>query len=49
MKRRIAFLLFLLTALSVCGCADAKQIDDTAFVLALGVEQGKDKRYDFTF
>lgn len=49
MKRKIAFLLCLLTALSLCGCADAKQVDDIAFVLALGVEQGEEERYAFTF
>ena len=49
MKQRIAFLLCLLAAWGLCGCADAKQVDDTAFVLALGVEQGEGKRYDFTF
>lgn len=52
--RRIAkgCVLALLCAICVTmlfGCADAREIDDTAFVLSLGVDKGEQKAYRFTF
>ena len=42
-------LLCALCATTLFGCADAREIDDTAFVLSLGVDKGEQKAYRFTF
>lgn len=49
MKKTIAALLCLSVLLSLCGCVDAKEIDDTAFILTLGVDKGTEKNYEFSF
>lgn len=49
MKKGIAALLCLCALLGLGGCADAKEIDDTAFILTLGVDKGSEKTYEFSF
>lgn len=50
MKRWLAVWLCILTmGIGVCGCADAKEIDDTSFVLTLGIDKGTEKTYEISF
>ncbi|MFR6344996.1 MAG: hypothetical protein ACLUO4_09450 [Christensenellales bacterium] len=48
MKKRLAALCIALAGL-LAGCTDAKEIDDTAFILSLGVDIGEEKAYEITF
>ena len=48
MKKRLAALCIALAGL-LAGCADTKEIDDTAFILSLGVDIGEEKAYEITF
>jgi len=43
----LSLLFFLLTFLS--GCYDLKEIDETAYIVALGIDKGKDKNFSYTF
>lgn len=46
MKRLVSFTLFIiLFLLSLTGCWDRKEINDLAFVIATGVDKGKDDEY----
>ena len=45
----VLVLLYALCATALFACADAREIDDTAFVLSLGVDRGEQKAYRFTF
>ena len=50
MKKGMALLLCLLLAAGMLsGCADAKEIDDTSFILSLGVDKGTEKTYEISF
>ena len=42
-------LLVLVLCVLITGCADAKELDDVALVLSLGIDKGESAAYLFTF
>ena len=48
-ERRIAAALLVLLAVSLTGCWDRKEVEQTAFVLAVGVDKGEKSIYKVTF
>lgn len=48
MKKLIAFILSLAVSLSLCGCYDSREINETAYVIALGVDKRGDS-FNYTF
>lgn len=50
MKQTIVLVLLLLNLLPLLsGCWNQKELTDLAIVIAMGVDKGKDKRFDVTF
>lgn len=50
MKRIICFILVLLTVSApLCGCLSPVSLDVYGYVISIGVDRGKDKRYYITF
>ncbi|WML44219.1 Ger(x)C family spore germination protein [Neobacillus sp. PS3-40] len=50
MKQTIVLVLLLLNSLPLLsGCWNQKELTDLAIVIAMGVDKGKDKRFDVTF
>ncbi|HYF95995.1 MAG TPA: Ger(x)C family spore germination protein [Symbiobacteriaceae bacterium] len=48
-KRTLAALLAVLTLLPLTGCWDRTELEEAAFVLAIGVDKGKESIYTVTF
>ena len=42
-------ILILLLPVFLSGCYDQKEIDETAYIVALGIDKGKDAEYSYTF
>jgi len=42
-------LLLLVLPIFLSGCYDHKEIDETAYIVALGIDKGKDAEYSYTF
>ncbi len=49
MKKISCFLLIVILSFSLCGCFDAVEIDETAYVIALGIDKAEDDGYTYTF
>ncbi len=49
MKNRFILLLFLLLIPTLSGCYDDKEIDETAYIIALGIDKGENENYSYTF
>lgn len=49
MKNSFIFLLFLLLVPSLSSCYDDKEIDETAYIIALGIDKGDNENYSYTF
>ena len=47
--KKLLLLVLSLSLLFICGCYDAKDIDNMAYSLALGVDLTEDNDYSFTF
>lgn len=47
--KRIAVFLFALTALLLCGCLDARSLDEYGYVLGIGVDAGESTLYRISF
>lgn len=39
----------IILCLALCGCYDSVEIDDLAYVVALGIDKGENKNYEITF
>lgn len=48
-KRAGASLLCLLLCFSLCGCFDAREVEEKAYVIALGIDNGESDKYKYTF
>lgn len=48
MKKLLTFLTVLILVPTLCGCFDNQEIDKTAYVIAVGIDKGKDI-YNYTF
>ncbi len=49
MKNKLILILMLLTTTSLSGCYDMKEIDETAYIVALGIDKEEDSNYSYTF
>jgi spore germination protein KC len=50
MKKIIVLILLLIHIIPLLsGCWNQKELNDLAFVMAMGIDKGKDKRFDVTF
>lgn len=49
MKNKFILLLFLLLIPTLSGCYDDKEIDETAYIIALGIDKGDKENYSYTF
>jgi spore germination protein KC len=50
MKKTIVLILLLLHIIPLLsGCWNQKELNDLAFVMAMGIDKGKDQRFDVTF
>ena len=45
MKRIVPLILIILLSLSLCGCYDYQEINDTAMVSGISIDKGKESRY----
>ncbi len=48
-KKIIASSLCILLCLSLCGCYDHSEIEENAYVIALGIDKGESERFIYTF
>lgn len=48
MKKLFSFIAVLCLSLPLCGCYDNREIDQTAYVIAIGIDKGKDI-FSYTF
>ncbi|MBR5613833.1 MAG: hypothetical protein IKW64_00835 [Clostridia bacterium] len=44
-----ALLVTILSAYILCGCFDEREIDETAYIIALGIDKGEGNDYIYTF
>ena len=44
-----ALLVTILSAYLLCGCFDDREIDETAYIIALGIDKGEGNYYIYTF
>ncbi|MDA1477869.1 Ger(x)C family spore germination protein [Bacillus changyiensis] len=49
MRRKCLLVFFMLVSLLLQGCWDKKELTDLALISAVGIDKGKDKRYEITF
>ncbi len=49
MKRLSLMLIFVLAVFLLCGCYDDKEIDETAYIIALGIDKSEGDGYNYTF
>ncbi len=49
MKNKVALLFLLLLPLFLSGCYDNQEIDETAYIVALGIDKGNNSEYSYTF
>ncbi len=49
MKNKFILLLFFLLIPTLSGCYDEKEIDETAYIIALGIDKGEGENYSYTF
>ncbi len=47
-NKKSRFLIFLLPVF-LSGCYDRKEIDETAYIVALGIDKGENREYSYTF
>lgn len=45
----LSLVLTLILTLSLCGCYDSKEIDETAYIIALGIDKTANSAYNYTF
>ncbi len=48
-KRVVASVLCILLCFSLCGCYDHSEVEENAYVIALGIDQGESARFKYTF
>lgn len=48
-KPQIAAMLLLLLCLTLSGCYDSREVEETAYLIGLGVDKGKDAPLKYTF
>lgn len=46
---RIKFIFLLLLPLFLSGCYDSREIDETAYIVALGIDKKSESEYSYTF
>ncbi len=49
MKKYSPVFIFILSIFLLCGCYDNKEIDETAYIIALGIDKSEKNGYDYTF
>lgn len=49
MKRLSIIFVVVATIFSLCGCYDSKEIDETAYIIALGIDKNENPGYNYTF
>ncbi len=49
MKTKILVLFMLFPILFLTGCYDLKEIDETAYIVALGIDDGSENNFSYTF
>ena len=49
MKGKFTVIFLLLLTFSLVGCYDIKEIDQTAYIIALGIDKGEDSNFSYTF
>ncbi len=45
----LSLVLAFIIPLSLCGCYDSKEIDETAYIIALGIDKAADSGFSYTF
>ena len=48
-KKITATALSFLLCLPLCGCYDSREVEEKAYVIALGIDKGTDKNFSYTF
>ena len=48
-KKAAALLLCLVLMVSLCGCYDSREVEESAYVIALGIDKGETARFRYTF
>ncbi len=48
-KKIAASALCILLCLSLCGCFDHSEVEENAYVIALGIDKGENERFKYTF
>ena len=43
------FILLIVLQLLLCGCYDPRELDDLAYVIAIGIDKGKEKKLEVSF
>jgi len=49
MKNKLLILLLILSILPLTGCYDIKEIDETAYIVALGIDESDGRNFSYTF
>lgn len=49
MKNKLILFMFFLLIPTLSGCYNDKEIDETAYIIALGIDKGKNENYSYTF
>lgn len=48
-KKAVASLLCILLCFSLCGCYDHSEVEENAYVIALGIDKGESEKFKYTF
>lgn len=49
MKNKVLLFVAILSVLCLTGCYDSKEIDETAYIVALGIDKGENENFSYTF